>query len=151
MAGMATTAKTIDEGLKAIEGKETELHHHLMNVLTKAQSRTSVTVDLTDAEIDQMVDFEEGFIGALFMKAHERELIYNRASYLDIKTNVLTRLHGIIKERLDRKEPKDLLDEIIQQKATRVEPLSEEELIYDCYLHADRRNREHVKADLLPD
>ena len=83
-----------------------------------------------------MVDFEEGFIGALFMKKHERELIYNRASYLDIKAQVLGELHAIVKDRLDYDgAPRDRLDDVIQQKTTAtMQPLSEEELIYDTYL-----------------
>lgn len=135
MSGMGATAAAIESGLERLVGKEVELHHELMKIFTWAQASTSVKEDFTDTEIEQMVDFEEGFIGALFMKQHERAFVYNRASYLEVKTEVLTRLHDIVKERLTREEPQDLLDEIIQQKTSAtLEPLSEEELIYDCYL-----------------
>ena len=135
MAGMADTAATIESGLGQLSGKEVELHHELMKIFTRAQAATSVKANFSDAEIEQMVDFEEGFIGALFMKKHERAFVYNRASYLDVKTRVLSRLQAIVKERLTREEPEDLLDEVIQQKTSAaIEALSEEELVYDCYL-----------------
>ncbi len=135
MSGMGATAAAIESGLERLVGKEVELHHELMKIFTWAQASTSVKENFTDTEIEQMVDFEEGFIGALFMKQHERAFVYNRASYLEVKTEVLTRLHEIVKDRLSREEPIDLLDEIIQQKTSAtLEPLSEEELIYDCYL-----------------
>ncbi|MEO0509234.1 MAG: cytochrome P450 [Verrucomicrobiota bacterium] len=135
MSSIAATAETIQEGLAAIEGKEVESHHELMKMLTRAQARSSVKAVFSEEEIERMVDFEEGFIGALFMKRHERELIYNRASYLDVKNVVLTQLHEIVKARLERDDPEDLLDEVIQQKtSSAIDPLSEEELIYDTYL-----------------
>jgi len=135
LAGMPDTARAIAEGLAAMEGREVELHEALMKVFTRAQARSSVKVDLSEEEVERMVDFEEGFIGALFMTKEERELVYNRAAYLERKNAVLRRLHEIVGARLDGETRDDLLDAIIHQKTSgSIDPLSEEELIYDTYL-----------------
>lgn len=136
MAGMPAMAREIAMGLAQMEGRTVEFHQSLMQVFTRSHAKSSVKEAFTDEEIARMVDFEEGFIGALFLKKPHRELIYNRASYLDIKNAVLGRLHGIVKERLDESVTKDdMLDAVIHQKVTgNIEGLSEEELIYDTYL-----------------
>jgi cytochrome P450 len=135
MSGMGQMAAAIEEGLAELQGREVELHHELMKIFTRAQAASSVKESLSGEEIASMVDFEEGFIGALFMKDDERELVYNRASYLEVKTRVLDRLREIVRQRLSRDTIEDLLDEVIQQKtSSAVEPLTEEELVYDCYL-----------------
>lgn len=135
MAGLQSTAQVIGEGLEQMAGTEVELHEALMAVFTRAQAASSIKVDLDDAAIERMVDFEEGFIGALFMTPEERELVYNRSAYVSKKEVVLNQLHGIVKERLNGETKDDLLDSVIHQKtAASLEPLSEEELIYDAYL-----------------
>jgi len=135
MNGMPAMARAISSGLASMSGKRVELHEALMGVFTRAQSMSAVKVDLSDAMIDKMVDFEEGFIGALFEASSDRKLIYSRSNYLAIKGEVLDCLHGIVKERLSKDSTDDLLDEIINQKTVKsLEPLSEEELIYDTYL-----------------
>lgn len=135
LSGMATTAGVIADGLEAMVGKEVELHEELMKVFTRAQAASSVKIDLDDAAVERMVDFEEGFIGALFMTEAERELVYNRAAYVGKKEVVLNQLHTIVKERLDGQSKDDLLDAVIHQKTSEsIDPLSEEELIYDAYL-----------------
>lgn len=135
MSGMPATARIIAEGLEAMVGREVELHEALMKVFTRAQSASSVKVDLDEAALERMVDFEEGFIGALFMTEAERQLVYNRAAYVGKKEVVLNQLHSIVKARLEGETKDDLLDQVIHQKTSEsVEPLSEEELIYDAYL-----------------
>lgn len=135
MAGMPAMAQTIAEGLEAMVDREVELHVALMNVFTKAQSLTAVKMNLTESEISRMVDFEEGFIGALFEKKADREMIYNRAGYLEIKQGVLGSLHEEVKARFDGVTKDDLLDAVIHQKTSAaMEGLTEEELIYDAYL-----------------
>ncbi|NBB80720.1 MAG: cytochrome P450 [Verrucomicrobia bacterium] len=135
MSGMEATAREIAEGLEAMVGTEVELHEALMKVFTRAQAASSVKVDLDDEAIERMVDFEEGFIGALFMTPEERELVYNRAAYVGKKEVVLNQLHSIVKARLEGATGDDLFDGVIHQKTSEaVEPLSEEELIYDAYL-----------------
>lgn len=129
-------ASTIRSGLAGLAGKSVEMHETLMHVLTRAQSVSAVDVTLSDEDIAKMVDFEEGFIGALFESRESRELIYSRANYVNKKREVLGQLHEIVKARLTGDVFKgDALDTIIQQKtAASIEPLSEEELIYDAYL-----------------
>ncbi|MEM1223283.1 MAG: cytochrome P450 [Verrucomicrobiota bacterium] len=135
MSGMPAMAQTIAKGLAWIEGKDIELHETLMIIYTRAQALTAVKVNPTDDMIERMVDFEEGFIGALFKNKEERQLIYNRAFYLEKKSIVIDYLHEIVKSRLRGEEVDDLLNTIIHQKTSAsIEPLSEEELIYDTYL-----------------
>jgi len=135
MSGLPGTAMAIKRGLAALAGREVEMHQELMKVFTRAQAASSVKVDLSPQEIDRMVDFEEGFIGALFMKKHERELVYNRADYLEKKRAVLGKLHEIVHARREGETADDLLDQVINQKTSAsMEPLSGEELIYDAYL-----------------
>ncbi|MEM8868171.1 MAG: cytochrome P450 [Verrucomicrobiota bacterium] len=135
MSGMPQMAETIAKGLAWIEGKDIELHEALMIIYTRAQALTAVKAAPTYDMIERMVDFEEGFIGALFKHKEERELIYNRSRYLDKKAIVIDFLHEIVKSRLRGEEVDDLLNAIIYQKTSAsIEPLSEEELIYDAYL-----------------
>lgn len=135
MASLPQIGETIAAGLEGFVDREVELHEGLMQVLTRAQSVSSIKEALSEDMVHKMVEFEEGFIGALFMKDEERASIYNRASYTELKQEVLSYLHGIVKRRLDGEKADDLLDEIIHQKTSAsIEPLSEKELIYDAYL-----------------
>jgi len=135
MESMGAIAEQINLGLQGLVGQEVELHEALMRVYTKAQSVSSIKEAIPDEMVAKMVDFEEGFLGALFMKDEERSMIYTRASYTDLKSDVLGFLHSIVKRRLDGATADDLLDKIIHQKtSSSIEPLSEKELIYDAYL-----------------
>jgi cytochrome P450 len=135
MEGMPSTARTIQEGLESMADEAVELHVELMKIFTKAQSLSAVKMDLSDSEVARMVDFEEGFIGALFETKDDRATIYNRAGYLEIKSGVLGQLHEEVKARFDGVTKDDLLDMVIHQKtAAAIEGLTEEELIYDAYL-----------------
>lgn len=135
MGSLPEIAEQVETGLQSIAGQEVELHQALMRVYTRAQSVSAVKHELSEEMVRKMVDFEEGFIGALFMKDEERALVYNRASYTDLKNEVLGYLHTIVKDRLDGGSAGDLLDLIIHQKTSEtMEPLSEEELVYDAYL-----------------
>ena len=135
MASLPQIAEQIRLGLKRINGVEVELHEVLMEVYTKAQSVSSIKETLSDHMVRKMVDFEEGFIGALFLNDQERALVYSRSKYTNLKSEVLSYLHGIVRKRLNGEIADDLLDAIIHQKtSSSIEPLSEEELIYDAYL-----------------
>lgn len=135
MQDFPVMAQIIEDGVDAIVGQEIESHEALMKIFTKAQAATAVKVDLSDDEIEQMVEFEEGFIGALFIPKEDRLKIYNRSSYLETKQAVLQRLEKIVAERMDGAEANDRLDAIIHQKvSSNLEPLSVEELLYDTYL-----------------
>lgn len=135
MASLPQIGETIAAGLSGFVGQEVELHEALMQVYTRAQSVSAIKEPLAQEMVHKMVDFEEGFIGALFLKDEERALIYNRASYTELKQEVLYYLHDIVKKRLAGETADDLLDELIHQKInSALEPLSEEELIYDAYL-----------------
>ena len=128
-------AKEIQLGLEALAGDEIELHEALMEIFTRSQSVSSIKEKIPDEMVKKMVAFEEGFLGALFLKDNERSSIYSRAGYKEIKNDVLTYLHEIILKRLEGNRAEDLLDTILHQRTSNtIEPLSEKELIYDAYL-----------------
>ena len=128
-------AKEIQLGLEALAGDEIELHEALMEIFTRSQSVSSIKEKIPDEMVKKMVAFEEGFLGALFLKDNERSSIYSRAGYKEIKNDVLTYLHEIILKRLEGNRAEDLLDTILHQRTSNtIEPLSEKELIYDAFL-----------------
>ena len=135
MENLPQIAEEIQRGIEALVGEEVELHEALMEIFTRSQSVSSIKEKIPDEMVKKMVAFEEGFLGALFLKDTERASIYSRAEYKEIKNGVLTYLHGIILKRLEGNRVEDLLDTILHQRTSNtMEPLSEKELIYDAYL-----------------
>ena len=135
MENLSQIADEIQHGLEALAGEEVELHEALMEIFTRSQSVSSIKEKIPDEMVKKMVAFEEGFLGALFLKDTERAAIYSRAGYKEIKNEVLTYLHEIILKRLEGNRVEDLLDTILHQRTSNtIEPLSEKELIYDAYL-----------------
>ena len=135
MENLPQIAEEIQRGLEALAGEEVELHEALMEMFTRSQSVSSIKEKIPDEMVKKMVAFEEGFLGALFLKDTERASIYSRAGYKEIKNKVLTYLHEIILKRLEGNRAEDLLDTILHQRTSNtIEPLSEKELIYDAYL-----------------
>ena len=135
MENLSQIADEIQHGLEALAGEEVELHEALMEIFTRSQSVSSIKEKIPHEMVKKMVAFEEGFLGALFLKDTERAAIYSRAGYKEIKNEVLTYLHEIILKRLEGERAEDLLDTILHQRTSdTIEPLSEKELIYDAYL-----------------
>ncbi|MEC9227409.1 MAG: cytochrome P450 [Verrucomicrobiota bacterium] len=135
MDNLPQIAEEIQRGLEALAGEEVELHEALMEIFTRSQSVSSIKEKIPEEMVKKMVAFEEGFLGALFLKDTERARIYSRAGYKEIKKEVLTYLHEIILKRLEGNRAEDLLDTILHQRTSNtIEPLSEKELIYDAYL-----------------
>ena len=135
MENIPQIAEEIHRGLYEIEGEDVELHEALMEIFTRSQSVSSIKEKIPDEMVKKMVAFEEGFLGALFLKDAERASIYSRSVYKEIKNEVLTYLHEIIIKRFEGRRVYDLLDTIIHQRtSSTIKPLNEEELIYDAYL-----------------
>ena len=135
MDNLPQIAEEIQRRLEALEGEEVELHEALMEIFTRSQSVSSIKEKIPEEMVKKMVAFEEGFLGALFLKDTERARIYSRAGYKEIKKEVLTYLNEIILKRLEGNRAEDLLDTILHQRTSNtIEPLSEKELIYDAYL-----------------
>ncbi len=135
LAHLPKMAEEVFGNLLQHDGERIELHEVLMMLFTRLNSISSVRVSLSDDQIREMIDFEEGFIGALFLKPEERRTVYNRVHYLETKRAVLAYLEQLVRKRYEHTGDGDLLDEVMHQKvSSSLEPLSLEELIYDAYL-----------------
>ncbi|HEY5893258.1 MAG TPA: cytochrome P450 [Chthoniobacterales bacterium] len=128
-------AQVIESWLPRAEGGPFELHEFLMTLLTDVQSRASLSVELSDERLHQLVRFEEEFITAALMERERRHRYYSRAGYQELKSDVLNFLGGIVDDRLAGLRNGDGLSDILDAaEGARFEPPTREELIFDAYL-----------------
>lgn len=127
-------AEVIAEDLAKAAGTTTELHDFIMDTLTRANSKSMINLDLTDTERAAFIKFEEEFIGALFLGDRVREF-YGRPDYVKLKEDVMAYVLNLVRQRAAAQErPDDNLTAVMDERARNLDPLTEEELIYDTYL-----------------
>ncbi len=126
----------IVEGLRQLAtGQTLELHHALMCLLTRVQAGAAIPCELTEAQVEELVRFEEEFISAVLMEGPAREPYFARPDYHTLKESSLAFLASLVADRRAHPEKQDLLRTLMDAADGRdVEPLSDDELLDDTYL-----------------
>ncbi|MGF1448375.1 MAG: cytochrome P450 [Opitutales bacterium] len=136
METIPTMDTVIVDGLKPLAHGETlELHHALMCLLTRVQAGAAIPCEVSDAQVEELVRFEEEFISAVLMEGSAREPYFARPDYHTLKESSFTFLRSLVADRRAHPEKQDLLRTLMDAGVGRdVEPLSDEELLDDTYL-----------------
>lgn len=140
--GIGTLAKhlptlyaVLEEGLKARNGEELNLHETLCLLYTRGLSQTQVRHQLTPAALRMVTRFEEEFISGLRLSREDQLVWHARDEYLALKADVFALFDGIVQSRLAGNTKEDTLQTLVTPtKDTGFEPLNQAELRNAVYL-----------------
>ncbi|MFP4282353.1 MAG: cytochrome P450, partial [Opitutales bacterium] len=126
--------RTVAEDLASHAGTPLELHRFIMRTLTRANSRTTVQVALSEAEITDLIDFEEDFIAHTVDEPHARRAYYEGAEFAALRERVLGQCLAIAEARLRGERRPDSLQDVVDERRKRGLEVSAEALSREIYL-----------------
>jgi cytochrome P450 len=138
MSLIAQQIPTIDQVVKQFLtehiGETWTMMDLVMETLTEANSKTVLKTALTPEERRSFIEFEEVFLPGVAMSDERRKTHYDNSRYHELKPIVFDFLRVVVEGRLNGHREDDNFQTIVDQRNSRENPPSLEEMIPEAYL-----------------